>query len=222
MPFDSQPSPEAIHPSLWRTSQLARSHTRVVDCGHPVSSAQLPGGDWPISSLNEELVSQAGCGELRLLKPVLSAAGKRRVAMIAPPHVPNALALASMGLSPSQVVWVQPDRAADALWAAECVLRSGGFFSVYFRGSWVEMLCSRGLSKAISVFDNPLQKIGHWCRKQNFRNCVLLRLSHTFLQPQFIVRSFSHTHTATLISSHHFPIPEMWRGAPCECRGREL
>jgi protein ImuA len=46
--------------------------------------------------------------------------------LIQPPHVPNALALAAMGLHPSQVIWVQPDRTADALWAAEQVLRTGG------------------------------------------------------------------------------------------------
>jgi protein ImuA len=124
MPLDTT-SPETIHPSLWRASQLARSGTRCVDSGYPSLNLQLPGGGWPTSSLTEMHVSSAGVGEVRLLAPVFLAAGKRPVMLIQPPHVPNALALAAMGLNPSQVIWVQPDRNADALWAAEQALRVG-------------------------------------------------------------------------------------------------
>jgi len=52
--------------------------------------------------------------------------------MIQPPHVPNLIALAAMGVNPSQVTWVQSDRTADALWAAEQVLRSGGCHALLF------------------------------------------------------------------------------------------
>ncbi|MGB9109261.1 MAG: cell division protein, partial [Telluria sp.] len=27
-------APESLHPSLWRASQLARSHSRCIDTGH--------------------------------------------------------------------------------------------------------------------------------------------------------------------------------------------
>lgn len=70
-------------------------------------------------------VSSAGTGELRLLAPVFSKVGKRPVMLIQPPHTPNALALATMGLDPSKVIWVQPDRSGDALWAAEQALKMG-------------------------------------------------------------------------------------------------
>jgi len=125
-------TPESIHPSLWRASQLGRSSTRCVDTGHPVLSAQLPGGGWPTGSMVELHLRQPGTGELRLLQPALAAAGKRRVMMIQPPHVPNSIALAAMGLNPSQVIWVQPDRTSDALWAAEQVLQSGGCHALLF------------------------------------------------------------------------------------------
>jgi protein ImuA len=123
---------EQLHPSLWRASQLAHAGTRCVDSGHPALSKQLPGGGWPTGTLVDLLLQQPGTGELRLLQPALAAAGKRRVMMIQPPHVPNSIALAAMGLNPSQVVWVQPDRTADALWAAEQVLRSGGCHALLF------------------------------------------------------------------------------------------
>ena len=60
---------EAIHPSLWRASQLARARGRTVDTGYPVLSAELPGSGWPVGALIDLLVQQAGVGEMRLLRP---------------------------------------------------------------------------------------------------------------------------------------------------------
>ena len=119
------PDPLAMHPALWRASQLAHATTRCVDTGHPALSAQLPGGGWPTGTLIDLLPQQAGIGELRLLRPALAAVASRRIVLLQPPHPPQALALAAMGLSPSQLVWVRSSRSADALWAAEQVLRSG-------------------------------------------------------------------------------------------------
>jgi protein ImuA len=45
--------------------------------------------------------------------------------LLQPPHAPQALALAALGLPPSQLVWIRSTRSADTLWAAEQVLRSG-------------------------------------------------------------------------------------------------
>lgn len=130
MPHDNKPALDELHPSIWRASQLARSSTRVVDTGHPILNAQLPSGGWPVSTMSELLISQPGVGELRLLKQVLASAGKRRIALIQPPHTPNALALAAMNLNPSQIVWIDTRKTADALWAAEQILKTGGFHTV--------------------------------------------------------------------------------------------
>src|ERR1700751_1297436 len=65
--------PEDIHPSLWRASQLAHGRGRVVDTGYPALSRELPGGGWPLAALVDLLVQQPGIGELRLLRPALSA-----------------------------------------------------------------------------------------------------------------------------------------------------
>jgi protein ImuA len=122
---DSIAAPEALHPSLWLASQLAHSTTRCIDTGHPTLSAQLPGGGWPTGTLIDLLLQQQGIGELRLLRPALVSAAKRRIVLLQPPHPPQALALAALGLSPSQLIWIRSSRSADALWAAEQVLRSG-------------------------------------------------------------------------------------------------
>ncbi|TFW17170.1 translesion DNA synthesis-associated protein ImuA [Duganella callida] len=118
--------PETVHPSLWRASQLAHSQTRCLDTGFAALSAQLPGGGWPLGTLIDLLLQQSGIGELRLLQPVLKALGQRPIVLLEPPHAPQVLALAALGLEPSQLLWLRSGaKASDALWAAEQVLRSG-------------------------------------------------------------------------------------------------
>jgi protein ImuA len=123
---------EQLHPSLWRASQLARSRARCVDTGHPALSNQLPGGGWPTGTLVDLLVQQPGIGEMRLIAPALAKVADRRVVFLTPPHAPQALALAALGIPPASTIWMRADRVADALWAAEQVLRSGGCGALLF------------------------------------------------------------------------------------------
>jgi len=125
-------APEDLHPSLWRASQLAHATTRCVDTGHATLSSQLPGGGWPTGTLIDLLPQQCGIGELRLLRPALAQVARRRIVLLQPPHPPQALALAAMGLAPSQLVWIRSSRSSDALWAAEQVLRSGSCGALLF------------------------------------------------------------------------------------------
>lgn len=125
-------APEALHPSLWRASQLAHAGTRCVDTGHAALSAQLPGGGWPTGTLVDLLLQQPGIGELRLLRPALAACAERRIVLLQPPHPPQALALAALGLDPAHLLWLRATRSADALWAAEQVLRSGSCGALLF------------------------------------------------------------------------------------------
>jgi protein ImuA len=129
---DSIAAPQDLHPSLWRASQLAHASTRCVDTGHAALSAQLPGGGWPTGTLVDLLLQQPGIGEMRLLRPALAAAAARRIVLLQPPHPPQALALAALGLAPSQLIWIRSSRSADALWAAEQVLRSGSCGALLF------------------------------------------------------------------------------------------
>ena len=120
-------SPERIHPSLWRASQLSRSQGRCTNTGYNQLSAELPGGGWPLGNLIEVLVQQPGIGEMQLLRPALNRLNGRSVMLVQPPHLPQIAAWASWGCAPSSLLWVHAQRAADALWAAEQVLRSGTF-----------------------------------------------------------------------------------------------
>jgi protein ImuA len=134
-----------LHPSLWRASQLARSSTRCIDTGHAALSAQLPGGGWPTGTLVDLLLQQPGIGEMRLLRPALAEVARRRIVLLQPPHPPQALALAALGVPPSQLIWLRSSRTADALWAAEQVLRSGScgallFWQSHMRGESLRRL----------------------------------------------------------------------------------
>jgi len=77
---------EAIHPDLWRASQLASALSRTVASGHAALDTELPGHGWPTGALTEVIVPQPGCGELRLLKPALEAIASRSVFVLQPPH----------------------------------------------------------------------------------------------------------------------------------------
>jgi len=139
-------NPEAVHPALWRASQLARNHTRCVDTGHSSLSNQLPGGGWPTGTMVDLHVQQPGIGEVRLLAPALRAAADRKIVMLQPPHAPQALALAAMGIEPSQLLWLRAERTADMLWAAEQVLKSGScgallFWQTQIRNESLRRLC---------------------------------------------------------------------------------
>lgn len=126
------PDPETLHPSLWRASQLARSQTRCVETGFPSLSNQLPGCGWPVSTMVDLLLKQNGIGEMRLLAPALASVAARRVVLLQPPHAPQALALAALGLPPTSVIWLRAERTGDMMWAAEQVLRSGSCGALLF------------------------------------------------------------------------------------------
>jgi protein ImuA len=131
LPTDSRP-PEALHPSLWLASQLARSATRCVDTGYLALSNQLPGRGWPMGTLVDLLLQQPGIGEIRFLAPALATVAERRVVLLLPPHAPQTLALAALGVPPAAIVWLRAKRTEDALWAAEQVLRSGSCGALLF------------------------------------------------------------------------------------------
>ncbi|MFT0172083.1 translesion DNA synthesis-associated protein ImuA [Paraburkholderia mimosarum] len=116
---------EAIHPDLWRASQLGSAHGRVVASGHARLDAELPGRGWPTGALTEVILPQPGCGELRLLKPALEAVASRPVFMLQPPHRLQPAAFTWWGIEPENLRVLKAPTTADSLWAAEQILRAG-------------------------------------------------------------------------------------------------
>lgn len=97
MPAAERPlqAPPALHPALWRASQVGGAPGRRTPTGFDALDAQLPGGGWPHGVLTELLLAQPGIGELRLLAPAL--------ATLSPPDepVPSATATATAARGPA-------------------------------------------------------------------------------------------------------------------------
>ncbi|MGF6778334.1 translesion DNA synthesis-associated protein ImuA [Paraburkholderia sp. GAS334] len=140
--------PEAIHPSLWRASQLARVRGGMLDTGYAALSAELPGGGWPLGALVDLLVEQAGVGEIRLLRPALSALGNRPIVLMQPPHIPNGLGLEYIGLPLKQLMRIRAAKITDALWSAEQILRAGSCGALLFWAQHVKTSSLRRLHLA--------------------------------------------------------------------------
>jgi cell division inhibitor SulA/protein ImuA len=112
--------------AVWRGGVPAATAAAAVPSGFAVLDRELPGGGWPAGALTEILCPGDGLGELQLVMPALAAltAGGRRVAWLAPPHLPYAPALAAAGVRLELLTVVRAPGRRDALWAAEQVLRA--------------------------------------------------------------------------------------------------
>jgi hypothetical protein len=115
------------HPEIWRAGRL-EGDGPTLPTGHAALDVLLAGGGWPRAGLIELLLGRVGIGELRLLAPALARLSHeepRWVLWLAPPHIPYAPALASLGIETRRMLLVHPRQHRDALWALEQALRSG-------------------------------------------------------------------------------------------------
>ena len=127
-----RPLPENLlqRPDLWVGARLAAVAAEAT--GHAALDRLLPGGGWPLGALSELILPRPGVGEMRLMLPLLarlSQAG-RRIALVAPPHIPYAPALLAAGVDLRHCWVAEPDSAADCIWVIEQMLRCPGVGAV--------------------------------------------------------------------------------------------
>jgi len=115
------------HASVWRGTAAPSTASIGLPSGHSALDAALGGSGWPQESLTEILIAREGIGEVSLLLPAFAqiTRQKRWLAIVAPPHIPYAPALAQAGIDLSRVLLVHPSARHDALWAVEQALRAG-------------------------------------------------------------------------------------------------
>lgn len=143
--------------SIWRASELAASRATTLATGHASLDQELPNGGWPKSALVELLVQQHGIGEMQLLKPVLATLSKQQhVAFVQPPYLPHAMAFKAWQLLDKNVLWLRPQSSADALWAAEQILKNGSCGAVVLWQSNVRPESLRRLNLAAQSTDTWL------------------------------------------------------------------
>ncbi len=133
---------------VWR-GDATFGQREVVTTGHPRLDSLLPGGGWPRGAVTELLHHADGMGEVSLLLPTLAALSRqRRIAMVAPPHVPYAPALSQAGIDLSNLLVVQAPTEEDAWWSCEQLLRSTQFAAVLF---WPDRFDARRLRRLQSA-----------------------------------------------------------------------
>lgn len=125
--------PPQLSHAVWHANQMGSYQAPVISTGHATLNSELPHGGWPGSALIELLLQQAGIGEMRLLRPALAAiARQHRVALVQPPHWPQAAAWIDWGMASEHLLWIRINRTADALWTAEQILRNGSCGALLF------------------------------------------------------------------------------------------
>jgi len=131
--------------AVWRggAAAVGLPAARAVRTGFAALDAALPGGGWP-AGLVEVLHRAQGMGELQIVLPALAAltSAGRRIAWLAPPHLPYAPALRAAGVRLDCLTVVRAPGRRDALWAAEQALRAGTFHALLLwlpRASYPEL-----------------------------------------------------------------------------------
>lgn len=114
------------NPAVWRAQRMAQDGRAGLSTGHAAFDRVLPDGGWPAAALTELLTASPGLGEVSVLLPALRALGAegRGLALLAPPHLPQACAWAAAGV-PLERLLIIDSAGVDMLWAAEQLLRSG-------------------------------------------------------------------------------------------------
>ena len=117
--------------ALWRGRDQYNNDASIAT-GFSALDDALPGDGWSIGCLTELMCMQQGVGELSLLLPALQriTADNQWAALINPPHVPYAPALANAGIKLDHLLIIDCKDDADTLWACEQVLRAGVFAAV--------------------------------------------------------------------------------------------
>lgn len=133
-------------PHLWRGDSQAEVAVPSVSTGFGALDTLLPGGGWPRAALIELLAPRPGVGELSLLMPALArlSGTDQWIALVSPPHVPYAPALAAAGIDLARVVIVRAGDGADTLWAMEQALGSGSCGAVI---GWPSFVNERSLRR---------------------------------------------------------------------------
>ena len=134
------------NPAIWRGNDCARVAVPSVPSGFAELDVWLPGGGWPAGALTEIYVERPGIGELQLVMPAAAhlTQSERWIALVAPPYLPYAPALAVHGVELSRLLLVQTPAVDERLWACEQALRAGSCGAVM---AWLNQVHEHALKR---------------------------------------------------------------------------
>ena len=145
---------------LWRGRDQYYARDTITT-GHKALDNSLPSGGWNLGTLTELLIAHDGIGEFSLLLPALRkiTTGKQWAALINPPYVPYAPALATAGLNLEHLLVIDSKDDTDTLWSAEQLLRSGTFQVVIF---WIHKARNADKSNKLRRLQLAAEHAGAW------------------------------------------------------------
>jgi len=134
------------NPAVWRGNDCARVTVPSVPSGFAELDAWLPGGGWPAGALTEVYAERPGIGELQLVIPAAAhlTRSERWIALVTPPYLPYAPALAAHGVKLSRLLLVQAPSVDESLWACEQALRAAGCGAVM---AWLNHVHERAVKR---------------------------------------------------------------------------
>ncbi|RUO29533.1 ImuA family protein [Aliidiomarina sanyensis] len=176
--------------ALWQGHQ-SQAHDAVrASTGDALLDQALAGG-WVRGRVHELQLPHSFCGELTLFGPAMQQAAKQGVPIfwIAPPAIPNAPALASMGENAQHIV-LSPIQASDALWAAETILHSRQAGMILLWAKDLSATATRRLHLAASESDAFVFVLTGWQPEDARSYGTRLRLHHEneYIQWQLLKR----------------------------------
>ena len=145
---------------LWRGRDQYYARDTIAT-GHKALDNSLPSGGWNLGTLTELLIAHDGIGEFSLLLPALRkiTTSKQWAALINPPYVPYAPALATAGLNLEHLLVIDSKDDTDTLWSAEQLLRSGTFQVVIF---WIHKARNADKSNKLRRLQLAAEQAGAW------------------------------------------------------------
>jgi protein ImuA len=163
MAADRSPAdPRLVLPHVWRGRELGDARERTLPTGHAALDAELPGGGWPQGALVEILQQHPQQHVWQLLHPALERMQRAEpgpTVLVAPPFEPFGPGLKALGLLPSRLLWIDADKPATRLWAAEQALKCADVSAVL---AWLPQarsedlrrlhLCAQQAAKLLFVF----------------------------------------------------------------------
>ena len=181
-------------PALWRGRDQHNDYASIPT-GYPQLDKVLPSGGWGIGYLTELLLEQHGIGEFSLLLPGLQQVTSENqwAALVNPPYLPYAPALANAGINLERLLIINTDNDADTLWATEQLLRAGIFAAVV---SWGKPN-QRSKTTPLAVGCRTRQNLGNRistspCTRPTLTRCT----AHSGWQP-------GTQRIATTLTQHH-------------------
>lgn len=114
------------HPAFW-TAARQETARPVTPTGHDALDRALHDGGWPQGAISELILPHPGCGELKLLQPLLRQTSQHGgwLVLAGHPFQPYLAAWQAAGINTQTLLQVHPSTAAEWLWTLEQSARAG-------------------------------------------------------------------------------------------------